>query len=87
MAESVILLSVDGGDTESFIGAYRTRESMEVAMRSEGTGEASGREEGYVYSDIQIDAEGREIIYLHEEGEEPFDYTLCFIIHTTPILD
>ena len=86
MEDKILLLSVDGGEVESFLGAFRSREKLDAVMLAKGTGEGTGREEGYAYAEPEIDEQGRECIYLHDIGCEPFDYTLCFLIREVVVI-
>lgn len=85
-ADSILLLFVDGGEVESFVGAYRSRAALDAAMVAEADGGGWSREEGYTFAAPQIDCAGRECIYLHDVDREPWEYTLCFIIRETQII-
>lgn len=87
MSNKVMVLSVDGGEVESFLGVFRNRDKLMQTLAEERDGGNFTVEEGYVTADPEIDEEGNECIYVHREGTEPFDYSLCFIIRYVDIIE
>jgi hypothetical protein len=80
--ETVFILTVDGGDVETFKGVFRTRDALDAVMVEEAFGKDSGRDEEYILAEPEIDEEGRECIYLHHCDNDPYNCEMAFYIRT-----
>lgn len=87
MADKVLILSVDGGEVESFLGVYRDRAKLDEKIAEERDDGGFTVDAGYVTSEPFVIADGRECIYVHEDGRESFDYTLCFLIREAEVIE
>lgn len=87
MADKIKILSVDGGEVESFLGAFRNDAKLEEKIAEERDDGGFTVENGYVTSEPFIDGEGRECRYVCAEGSEPFEYALCFFIREVEVVE
>lgn len=87
MADKLLILSVDGGEVESFLGIYRDRAKLDAAIAEERDGGDFTVENGYVTSEPFIGGDGRECIFVHAEECDPYDYTLCFLIREAEVTE
>lgn len=87
MSDKVWVLSVDGGEVETFLGVYRSRAKMEEKIAEERDGGGFTEDAGFITSEPFIVGDGRECFYIHSDECEPFDYTLCFLIRKTEVIE
>lgn len=87
MSDTVLILSVDGGEVESFLGVYRDRAKLDEKITEERDDGGFTVDAGFVTSEPFIAEDGRECIYVHSEECEPFDYTLCFLIREATVTE
>ena len=87
----VHILSVNGGDVEAVLGAFKSIEGCMAEIKEHGDQCGFSNGEGYVATELMQstdeDNENAQHVFVHEDGQDHEDWVLVFTVRTVELKD